>query len=74
MTTETKTLGRPTDLTPELQEKICSIIADGNYIETACNAVGIAQREARLSVWHVKEAVKKCEQYGKENQHIRTTE
>ena len=41
MTTETKKIGRPTKLTPQLQEKICSYIAQGNYLVTACNAVGI---------------------------------
>ena len=35
------TFGRPTKLTPELQTNICQYIADGNYISTACQAVGI---------------------------------
>ena len=34
-------VGRPCKLTPELQEKICSIIADGNYLVTACQACGV---------------------------------
>ncbi len=34
-------LGRKTKLTPELQEKLVSIIMDGNYISTACQACGI---------------------------------
>ena len=34
-------LGRPTKLTPQLQEKLCKYIAAGNYLVTACNAVGI---------------------------------
>uniref|UniRef100_A0A6M3J563 Terminase n=1 Tax=viral metagenome TaxID=1070528 RepID=A0A6M3J563_9ZZZZ len=33
--------GRPTKLTPELQEKICRYIAAGNYLSTACQAVDI---------------------------------
>ena len=33
--------GRRSKLTPELQEKICRYIAAGNYIVTACQAVGI---------------------------------
>jgi len=33
--------GRPTKLTLALQDKICQIIADGHYLITACNAVGI---------------------------------
>ena len=28
-------------LTPELQAKICKLIADGNYLDTACKLVGI---------------------------------
>lgn len=38
MTTE---IGRPTKLTPELQTTICQFIREGNYISTACEAVGI---------------------------------
>jgi len=34
-------VSRPTKLTPELQQRICSIIADGNYISTACHACGV---------------------------------
>lgn len=33
--------GRHTKLTPEVQDKICQIIAAGHYLITACNAVGI---------------------------------
>lgn len=35
--------GRPTKLTPELQEKIVRVIRAGNYIKTACLACGITQ-------------------------------
>ncbi|MDY6957667.1 MAG: hypothetical protein SVK08_00785 [Halobacteriota archaeon] len=35
--------GRKTKLTPELQNKICQYIRAGNYIITACQAVGISQ-------------------------------
>jgi len=35
-------IGRPTKLTPELQDKICSYIAAGNYLVTACQAVGVS--------------------------------
>ena len=34
-------IGRPSKLTPALQENICKIVADGNYMITACQAVGI---------------------------------
>lgn len=34
-------MGRPTKLTPELQTKICKYMRDGNYLTTACQAVGI---------------------------------
>lgn len=37
-------MGRKTKLTPELQTKICDIIAQGNYISTACLACGISER------------------------------
>jgi len=37
-----KRIGRPTKLTPELQERICKYIADGNYITTSCQACGIS--------------------------------
>lgn len=40
-TKEKRITGRPTKLTPELQEKICGYIAAGNYLITACNAVDI---------------------------------
>lgn len=33
--------GRPSKLTPEIQEEILRIIKSGNYIETACAYVGI---------------------------------
>jgi len=36
-----KGTGRPGKLTPELQKKICAYIAAGNYLITACRAVGI---------------------------------
>ena len=36
--------GRPLLLTPELQDKICGLIAAGNYIKTSCLASGIDQR------------------------------
>ena len=33
--------GRTTKLTPELQRNLCAVIGAGNYIQTACNYVGI---------------------------------
>jgi len=36
-----KGTGRPTKLTPQLQENICKYIAAGNYLVTACQACGI---------------------------------
>lgn len=33
--------GRPTKLTPELQELICNYIRNGNYVETAAAAAGL---------------------------------
>ncbi len=34
-------MGRPSKLTPEIQDKICNAIRAGNYIETASAYVGI---------------------------------
>jgi len=34
--------GRPGKLTPELQQQICDILADGNYIDATCDFVGIS--------------------------------
>lgn len=34
-------LGRPTTLTPEIQEKICALVAKGNYVMTAARAAGV---------------------------------
>lgn len=31
-------------LTPQLQSRICRLIADGNYVEAACGAVGITKQ------------------------------
>ena len=39
-----KSPGRPTKLTPELQEKICVTLADGNHVATTCDYVGIAEK------------------------------
>lgn len=36
--------GRPTKLTPELQEEILDLVREGNYAKTACLAVGITER------------------------------
>ena len=35
-------MARPTKLTPELQEKICGLIATGNWAVTACKASGVS--------------------------------
>lgn len=35
--------GRPTKLTPTRQDKICEIVASGNYLITACNVAGISK-------------------------------
>lgn len=39
---EKKKHGRRTKLTPEMQANIVKLIKAGNYVETACNAVGIS--------------------------------
>ena len=45
--TLTKPAGRPCLLTDELQAKICAYIAAGNYLATACAAVGISDETFR---------------------------
>jgi hypothetical protein len=37
-----KPMGRPSKLTAELREQIIYLILEGNYIETACQAVGVS--------------------------------
>jgi len=37
-----KRIGRNTKLTPEVQKKIVNLITAGNYVETACGAVGVS--------------------------------
>jgi hypothetical protein len=65
--------GRKPKLTPELQQKLVSAIAAGNYIETACALVGIGTTtfyrwlelgsgpNARSPYREFREAVKKAE-------------
>lgn len=36
-------VGRPTKLTPEIQERIVDLLKAGNYVETACAIVGIGR-------------------------------
>lgn len=35
--------GRPTKLTPELQNQICAFLMAGNFVETVCDFVGISK-------------------------------
>jgi len=59
MTTELQEkTGRPSKLTPQLQEKICEYIANGNYLNTACQATGIT--DSTLFNW-----MKRAEEEGK---------
>lgn len=44
MPNEPGKLGRPRMLTEELQEKICQLVAVGNYMDTAAAACGITDR------------------------------
>ena len=43
-TIEDLPVGRPTKLTPELQEKICNFLRGGAYLETAVKASGITKQ------------------------------
>jgi hypothetical protein len=38
-------MGRPSKLTPELQERIVGLVREGNYIEIACEACGFHQSQ-----------------------------
>lgn len=35
--------GRPTKLTPELQNEICGLLGKGNFVETVCDFVGLSK-------------------------------
>lgn len=37
------TRGRPTKLTPEMQQQIVALLRNGNYVETVCDYVGISK-------------------------------
>lgn len=41
--------GRPTKLTPELQDEICEALRAGNYLETAARRCGLAK--STLHLW-----------------------
>jgi len=41
--------GRPTDLTQELQDKLCNLLRAGNYVEPAAASLGI--RKSTLYKW-----------------------
>ena len=43
-TTERRTLGRPTKLTPELTDEIVKLVGLGNYIETAAAFSGLSKQ------------------------------
>jgi hypothetical protein len=43
MPTKSSKLGRPSKLTPELQQQICTAIARGHYATTACAAAGVGE-------------------------------
>jgi hypothetical protein len=53
--------GQPTKLTDTLQDKIVSLIAAGNYIETACQACGIDDLLYYQYTRNAKEALEKPE-------------
>ncbi len=40
-------VGRPSKLTPEVQEKICQILRGGNFKNVACEYAGVSQRVFR---------------------------
>lgn len=52
-------MGRPTKLTPEITQKICNLIREGNYPESAAVSVGIAKSTYYLWQKKGKEAKRK---------------
>ena len=54
-----KRIGAPSKLTPELIQQICDTISQGNYIEVACQAVGIDDATYYRYVALAKEALEK---------------
>ena len=40
-------VGRPTKLTPQIQDDLCRVVAMGNYLETACAFVGVSTATVR---------------------------
>lgn len=40
-------LGRPVKFTPEVQQEIVRLVAEGNYLEVACQAAGVTSRLVR---------------------------
>ena len=55
----TKRIGAPSKLPPELTQQICDTISQGNYIEVACQAVGIDDATYYRYVALAKEALEK---------------
>jgi hypothetical protein len=58
-------MGRPPKIqeycTPELTEEICAILEDGNYVETACNVVGLSKKNFYQFMQRAREAEAACE-------------
>uniref|UniRef100_UPI003F49079E terminase small subunit-like protein n=1 Tax=Streptosporangium sp. CA-235898 TaxID=3240073 RepID=UPI003F49079E len=48
-TEEERKTGRRSKLTPELQERLCKYLSDGQYLTTACDLVGV--HEATVYRW-----------------------
>ena len=69
----TKKFGRPTKLTPEVQEKIVSSIKAGNYVEVAAAYAGISKttyygwiRKGEARAAEIERAEQEAEEYGTE--------
>ncbi len=72
MTDKKRTRGRPTKLTPSVQDTICQFIAAGNYIGVACKAAGIDH--ATYDRWLVKAEQNKSSIYAKFAEAVKRAE
>lgn len=65
-------MGRRHKLTPEVQEKICSYIQDGNYANVACVAAGISESTFYEWIQRGKNAIekKRCNKFSEFSESI----
>lgn len=52
-------------LTPKLQEELCNLLLDGNYVETACAVVGLPKKSFYAFMRQGRDAAEACEKEGR---------